>query len=121
MSEADHAKYAGPERRKRPEGIEQLLREHEEHEREMTEELRKEFFGAFPNGDLKGHCDYHNAKIKAAQAEERFWESARTEALKHGVAGFFAVVKFVAILGVLSLAYKIGVGPLFAKLLGVAP
>ena len=124
----DDFDYHGPERRKRPQTIEQLevgivqmLRDHEERERDMTAELRKEFFAAFPNGDIKGHCDYHDAKIRAAQAEERFWESARTEALKHGVAGFFAVLKFVAILSILSLAYKVGVGPLFAKLLGVAP
>ena len=117
---SDH-EYSGPERRKRPENIEQLFREHEEREREMSEELRKEFFGAFPNGDLAGHCAYHNAKIKAAQAEERFWESARTEALKHGISGIIAVIKFVLILGVVSLAYKFGVGPLFAKMLGVSP
>ena len=114
------SEYTGTERRKRPENIEQLFREHEEREREMSEELRKEFFAAFPNGDLLGHCNYHSAKIKAAQAEERFWESARTEALKHGVAGFFAVLKFILILGVVSLAYKFGVGPLFAKMLGVS-
>lgn len=113
--------YTGIERRKRPENIEQLFREHEEREREMTEELRREFFGAFPNGDLKGHCAYHNAKIKAAMAEEQFWLSAKSEALKHGISGLFAVLKWLAILALLGLAYKVGLGPAAAKILGVGP
>lgn len=128
MSESDRPKYAGPERRKRPENIEQLetsimhmFRDHEEQERLMTADLRKEFFAAFPNGDLEGHCAYHNAKIRAAMAEEQFWQSAKSEALKHGISGLFAVIKWLAILAVLGAAYKVGLGPAAAKILGVAP
>ena len=112
--------YTGTERRKRPDNIEQLFREHEEREREMSEELRKEFFNAFPNGDLDGHRQYHEAKIRAAQAEEAFWQAARSEALKQGMAGVFAGIKWVVILALVGLAYKFGFGPAVAKAFGVS-
>lgn len=124
----DHEPYDGPERRVHPKTLEQLeqdiiqmFRDHEDREREMIAVLRREFLSGFPNGDLQGHCAYHGAKIKAAQAEEEFWKTARSEALKHGIAGSFAVLKWVAILAALGVAYQLGVGPAVAKVFGVAP
>ena len=124
--EANSNEYFGPERRRPPKALQELeavmlhmFADHEEREREMNAEMRKEFLAAFPNEDTAGHCAYHSAKIKAAQAEEKFWETARSIALQHGIAGVFAALKWIAVLSILGLAYKIGLGPAAAKLLGV--
>lgn len=90
------------------------LEAHEAREKMWIESL----YDAFPERDIHGHRDYHESKIKAAKAEAEFWHAAKNEALKHGVAGFFAVLKWVTILTVLGFAYKIGLGPLVAKLFG---
>ena len=118
--------YPGQERRAKPPPItrhevEEIIAQHELVEKKNLQDQIDVVMRAFPNGDVDGHCNYHNAKIKAAQAEEQFWQSARSEALKHGVAGLFAVLKFVVILTMLGAAYKVGLGPAVAKLLGVAP
>lgn len=76
---------------------------------------------AFPNRDIAAHRTYHDSKIKAAKAEEEFWQAAKSEALKHGVAGAMAVLKWVLILAFLGLAYKVGLGPVVAKVFGITP
>lgn len=121
------ATYEGPERRiysKTPEQLEddirQMFVDHETRERDWLEKLKAEVMRAFPDGDVDGHREYHTRKIVAAKAEEEFWKAARAEALKNGMAGIFAVLKWVAILAILGLAYKIGAGPAVAKLLGAA-
>lgn len=120
--------YSGPNRRRYSKTLEQLeedilrlFAEFEEQHRRMMREMRTELMSGFPDGDLRGHCEYHNQRIKAAQAEEAFWHAARSEALKHGISGAFAVLKWVGILAVLGMAYKVGLGPAVAKVLGVAP
>lgn len=121
------SQYTGPERRKynkTPEQLEedirQMFADHETRERDwinkLIDDLKTE---AFPSGDLTGHCGYHESKIRAAQAEEEFWHTAKSEALKHGISGLFAVGKWICILAVLGLAYKVGLGPAFAKVMGV--
>lgn len=82
---------------------------------------RDEFLDAFPNRDIASHRTYHDSKIKAAKAEEEFWQAAKSEALKHGVAGAMAVLKWVFILAFLGLAYKVGLGPVVTKIFGIAP
>lgn len=120
--------YAGPERRKytkTPEqleaGIRQMFIDHEARERDWTNKLIDDLkTEAFPSGDLTGHCDYHESKIRAAQAEEEFWHTAKSEALKHGISGLFAVGKWILILSLLGMAYKLGFGPAMAKIFGVS-
>ena len=120
--------YTGPNRRVYSKTLEQLevdikqmLKDHEEREKawinKLIDDLKTE---AFPDGNLTGHCDYHESKIRAAQAEEEFWHTAKSEALKHGISGLFAVGKWVLILSLLGLAYKVGLGPAAAKLFGVS-
>jgi len=91
------------------------LKEHEARERAWIESL----FRAFPDGDLEGHRMYHERKIKAAVAEEEFWKTAKSEALKNGISGIFAALRWVVVLAILGLAYKYGFGPAAAKLFGV--
>ena len=120
--------YTGPNRRVYSKTLEQLeidikqmIKDHEDRERlwinKLINDLKSE---AFPSGDLTGHCDYHESKIRAARAEEEFWHTAKSEAIKHGVSGLFVVVKLTATLALLGLAWKLGFGPAMAKLLGVS-
>ena len=119
--------YAGPNRRTYVKTLEQLeedvlrrFAEFEEQHRRMMREMRVELLSGFPDGDLQAHNEYHAARNKAAKAEEEFWKAARSEGLKYGVAGLFGILKWIAILTVLGLAYKVGLGPAVAKALGVA-
>ena len=120
------AHYDGPERRRYSKtveqleaGIEEMFRQHEGREKEWFERFRAECDAAYPNGDRRGHCEAHEAMILAKHAEEEFWHTAKAEALKHGVAGMFAVVKVVFILAIVGLAAKFGLSPVLAKILGV--
>jgi phosphopantetheinyl transferase (holo-ACP synthase) len=90
---------------------------HEAQEKEWFQAILR----AFPNEDIEGHHDYHNLKIKAAKAEEEFWHTAKAVAVQQGVAGIFTVLRWVAVLSLLGLAYKFGFGPVAAKLFGVVP
>lgn len=131
MSEEMHQTvddYAGPNRRRYNKSIEEvevdlrrMFEEHERKEKAWVEKLRDDFLKAFPKQDLEGHCRAHEAQIKAKEAEEAFWQAAKSEAIKNGVAGLFAVLKIVAILAFVGLAFKLGVGPSVAKILGVTP
>lgn len=91
------------------------LAAHEAREKAWIEALLM----AFPNKDVQGHHDYHENKIKAAKAEEEFWKAAKSEVLKHGIAGIVAVLKWVLLLTLLGAAYKFGFGPIVAKILGI--
>ena len=118
--------YAGPERRKYVKTMEQLeldimkmFSEHEVKEQKWIKEVKDGILGAFPDGDIYGHHDYHESKMRAIKAEEEFWHTAKSEALKHGITGLFAVGKWIVVLTLVGLAYKIGIGPAVAKVLGV--
>jgi len=120
------AGYEGPERRHYSRTVEQLeehigglFKAHEEREKQWFMSFRAECDSAYPNGDRRGHCEAHESMIAAKKAEEEFWHTAKSEALKHGVAGMFTVLKWVAILALLGLAAKFGFGPALAKVLGV--
>lgn len=97
------------ERRKiRPvtlEEVEKLFAEHEQRESEM----HRVFLSAFPNGDLSGHCDYHQSKIEAAKAEKEFWDTAKKAVITNGVTGAFSLLKIVLMLAVLGLFAKYGI------------
>lgn len=91
------------------------LEAHEAREKEWI----KGILEAFPDQDVEGHRTYHENKIKAAKAEEEFWKAAKSEVLKHGIAGIMAALKWVIVLAALGLAYKFGFGPVVAKILGI--
>jgi len=91
------------------------LAAHEEREKKCI----KGILDAFPDQDVEGHRVYHDNKIKAAKAEEECCRAAKSEVLKHGIAGIMAVLKWVLILAALGLAYKFGFGPAVAKVLGI--
>lgn len=119
--------YTGPNRRVYSKTLEQLeadiirmIKDHEDRERiwinDIIDDLKTE---AFPSGDLTGHCGYHESKIRAAQAEAEFWKTAKEEAIKRGVGGIIGVLKTVLVLALLGFAFKVGLGPIAAKLFGV--
>lgn len=98
--------YVGPDRRQYRKTLEQVeahfdLKLHDHEEREMAQ------------------ISAHQAMIDAKKAEEEFWDTAKEVALKNGIAGIFAVLRWVFILAVVGLAFKLGIGPTVAKLLGV--
>lgn len=84
--------------------LEDLFAKHEENERKMHDEI----MSAFPNGDVKGHCDYHNSKIEAAKAEKEFWDCAKQEIMKRGVGALFHLVWIVGCLALLGMSVKYG-------------
>jgi len=55
---------------------------------------------AFPDGDLIGHCNYHQAKIKAAVAEEAFWKDLKLDIAKKGAWGLIIIVIGLVMLGI---------------------
>lgn len=101
--------------------INEMFAAHEEREKSWFEQFREECNSAYPNGDRRGHCEAHEAMIAAKRAEEEFYTAAKTEFTRRGIAGLSALIKWALILLLLSLAYKLGLGPVMAKLLGVAP
>lgn len=41
--------------------------------------------GAFPDGDVRGHCEAHQAMINAAKAQETFWSELKVDIAKKGL------------------------------------
>ena len=58
--------------------------------------------------DYMGHHGDHAARIAASKAEKEFWEVAKREAIKGGVAWIFHVLKIVLILALVGLSMKVG-------------
>ena len=121
--------YVGPDRRAYRKTLEQVeahfdLKLHDHEEREMAQirgllgTMLAGIMQAFPDG-VEAHRAAHQAMIDAKKAEEAFWDTAKEVALKNGIAGIFAVLRWVFILAVVGLAFKLGIGPTVAKLLGV--
>lgn len=78
---------------------------------EIMAEL-KNIRGAFPSGpdgvaDIYGHRNYHEAKIRAAKAEESFWTELRLELAKKGAWALILVLLGLIVAGV---AAKLGIG-----------
>lgn len=77
---------------------------------EVLTEL-KTLHSAFPVGaegttDLTGHRHFHEAKIKAAVAEEAFWNELKLDLAKKGAWGIILVIVGLIITGA---AVKIGI------------
>lgn len=60
--------------------------------------------GAFPiidgKVDVDGHRRYHEAKIRAAESEAKFWTDVRQEAIKKGIWFSMVLVLGLLIVGV---------------------
>lgn len=71
---------------------------------------------AFPHvddsADFEGHRKAHEAMIKAAEAQARFWDELKLEVAKKGVVGLLVLIigliaaGLVVKVGVLGLAFK---------------
>jgi hypothetical protein len=53
-----------------------------------VDEMRLDIAAAFPDGDAKAHCDYHEALIRQATKRSEFWEKMRYEIYRYGLIGF---------------------------------
>jgi hypothetical protein len=78
---------------------------------EIMDELRK-INGAFarnPDGsvDHDGHRQYHEAMIKAATAQEQFWQELKLEVAKKGIWSILVIICGLVVVGVST---KIGFG-----------
>lgn len=78
---------------------------------EILEELRK-INGAFAKDseghvDFDGHRKYHESMIKAASAQEKFWEELRLEVAKKGVWTMLVIICGLVFAG---LSIKLGFG-----------
>lgn len=94
--------------------LKRAFEEHEAVEKANSEEQLMRFMSGFPNGDPLPHREYHEAKIRAAQAEERFWAIAQQKVIEKGIEGIFGALKIVVILALTGLAMKFGLAlPLF--------
>jgi hypothetical protein len=71
----------------------------------------KKLEGAFPKNedgtaDFEGHKRFHDTKIKAAEAEMKFWQELKLDLAKKGT---WAVMLIVAGLIMLGLGAKLGI------------
>ena len=78
---------------------------------EIMVELHK-INGAFarnPDGstDFDGHRQYHEAMIKAATAQEQFWQELKLEVAKKGIWSLLVIICGLVVVGVSA---KFGIG-----------
>jgi hypothetical protein len=78
---------------------------------EIMDELHK-INGAFatnPDGttDFAGHKQYHEAMIKAATAQEQFWNELKLEVAKKGIWSLLVIICGLVVVGVSA---KFGIG-----------
>ena len=62
---------------------------------------------AFPDEDIAGHCKYHEAKIRAAVAEEAFWKDLKLDVAKKGAWSLLLILVGFIVIGI---GAKLGVG-----------
>jgi len=100
--------------------LDEALAMHSLEERKYIDAAVGSVLMAFPKADVKGHHDYHDRRIKAAEAEEEFWRTAKQEMIKAGVNGMLKVLWLVLCLAALGLTVKFTMPEVFAKtILGV--
>ena len=75
------------------------LYDHEARETKFISEQIAKVMAAFPNHDLDGHCDFHQAKIDSAKAEEKFWSELKLDLAKKGLWGIVTVLAGMIVLG----------------------
>lgn len=70
---------------------------------EILDEVKK-IHGAFPRTDdgetdFDGHRNYHEAMIKAANAQEEFWRELKLDVVKKGVWGLLIILVGLVLTG----------------------
>lgn len=108
--------YVGQERRQYQKTIHDVeaafaraMVEHERRSRENVESAIEALkHDLVPNGDLRPHKDYHQAKVDAAKAEQEFWNAAKMKLVENGVGAILAVLKIVLGLALVGLMLKLG-------------
>ena len=76
------------------------------------ESFREKIASAFADDgrgrpNFLGHKQYHEAQIKAAQAQEEFWRDLKTEIAKKGTIGLLVIILGLIAAGAAS---KFGIG-----------
>jgi hypothetical protein len=66
----------------------------------------EEIANAFPDGPLK-HREAHEAWMEAKKSEKAFYDSLKTEVMKKGVAGIFAILAIILGLAVTGLGNEL--------------
>ena len=83
---------------------------------EIMEALHKinTAFATNPDGttDFDGHRKYHEAMIKAATAQEQFWQELKLEVAKKGVWSLLVIICGLFVVGISA---KLGIGTFGAK------
>lgn len=78
---------------------------------EIMDELKNisSAFAKNPDGsvDFDGHRRYHEAMIRAASAQEQFWQDLKLEIAKKGVWGLLTIIVGLVLVGISA---KFGVG-----------
>lgn len=103
MTEAKHPTH----NRRSHDGVASEIKEfvHDElaaHEAREVEFIAKQIdkvMAAFPDRDVEGHCEFHQAKIDAAKAEEKFWSELKFDLAKKGLVGIITVLVGMVVLG----------------------
>jgi hypothetical protein len=61
--------------------------------------------GAFPDGDVRGHCEAHKAMIEAANEQKAFWRGLKEEVGKRGI--MFALITVAGLIWI-GILVKLG-------------
>lgn len=93
------------------ESFHQEFREHvERFERHMQDEaaLMSSFLKAYPNDDPVAHRQYHEAVMRAAEEQEKFWRELRIDIAKKSIWGIITLLVGLVLAGA---AVKLGARP----------
>lgn len=98
-----------PEKEQRwsDEKLEQFYREFKEHADDESASLAR-FLKAFPDDDPVAHRQYHEAVMRAAEAQERFWSELRLDIAKKSFWGLITLICGILLAGA---AVKMGIKP----------
>lgn len=87
--------------------LEQFYEEFKQHSKDEAAMVTN-FLKAFPNEDPTAHRFYHEAVMRAAQEQERFWKELRLDIAKKSIWGIITILAGLVLAGV---ALKIGIKP----------
>ena len=84
-----------------------------EHKLDLILDEVRHMRGAFPKNedgevDYEGHRKYHEALIRAAEAQTEFWNDLKKEVAKKGIIAVLVIICGLAWLGVQA---KLGIAP----------
>jgi len=73
----------------------QEFKSHSEEEKRFREAILR----AFPEGDIAAHRQGHEAQIRAAKAQETFWQELRLDLVKKGLGGLVVLLLGLVVAG----------------------